>query len=138
MSVPMLLTACLLVGALGDAAAGPVAVASRVLGYVGPGAGLSMLGALLAVVCVVLIALLAPLLYPIRWLRTLLWQRRERLAVREPSGRPGEGPSRPADGERRPVSAEDGVTAKVECSSHHLAISNRETGPGDPSGVSRA
>ncbi len=51
------------------------------LGYVGPGAGLSMMGALLAVTCVILLALLAPLLYPIRLVRSLLRKRRERLAA---------------------------------------------------------
>ena len=48
------------------AAAGP-------LGYVGPGAGLSMLGALVAVVAVVFLGLLAPILYPIKLLRK--WRR---------------------------------------------------------------
>lgn len=37
------------------------------LAYVGPGAGLTMLGALFAVVTVLVLAVLAPLLYPIRW-----------------------------------------------------------------------
>ena len=37
--------------------------------YVGPGAGLSMMGALLAVVCVIVLALIGPILYPIRLLR---------------------------------------------------------------------
>ncbi len=41
------------------------------LAYVGPGAGLSMLGALFAVVTVLVLAVLAPLLYPIRW----VWRR---------------------------------------------------------------
>jgi hypothetical protein len=39
------------------------------LAYVGPGAGLSMIGALLAVVCVIGLALIGPLLYPIRLFR---------------------------------------------------------------------
>ena len=43
------------------------------LGYVGPGAGLSMLGALLAVAAVILLGLLAPILYPLRLLRK--WRR---------------------------------------------------------------
>ncbi len=47
------------------------------LGYVGPGAGLSMLGALLAVACVVFLALLGPILYPIRLVRSWLRKRRE-------------------------------------------------------------
>ncbi len=37
--------------------------------YVGPGAGLSMIGALLAVLCVIGLALIGPLLYPIRLIR---------------------------------------------------------------------
>jgi hypothetical protein len=47
------------------------------LAYIGPGAGLSMLGALFAVACVLLLALIAPLLYPIRLLRAWLRRRRE-------------------------------------------------------------
>lgn len=39
------------------------------LAYVGPGAGLSMIGALLAVVCVIGLALIGPILYPIRLFR---------------------------------------------------------------------
>ncbi|MFN7877532.1 MAG: hypothetical protein ACK5PB_19585 [Pirellula sp.] len=39
------------------------------LAYVGPGAGLSMIGALLAVVCVIGLALIGPILYPIRMFR---------------------------------------------------------------------
>lgn len=39
------------------------------LAYVGPGAGLSMIGALLAVVCVIFLALIGPVLYPIRLFR---------------------------------------------------------------------
>ena len=54
---------------------------SSLLGYVGPGAGLSMIGALLAVTCVILLAILAPLLYPIRLIRSALRKRRERLAA---------------------------------------------------------
>lgn len=33
------------------------------LAYIGPGAGLSMLGALLAVACVIVLALVSPILY---------------------------------------------------------------------------
>jgi hypothetical protein len=53
------------------------------LAYIGPGAGLSMLGALFAVACVLLLALIAPILYPIRLLRAGLRRRRERLAFLE-------------------------------------------------------
>ncbi len=62
--------------ALSDPLLGLAGWISGALGYVGPGAGLSMLGALFAVACVVLIALLAPILYPIRWLRSVLRRRR--------------------------------------------------------------
>lgn len=48
-----------------------------VLAYVGPGAGLSMLGALFAVIAVLILAAVAPLLYPIRWgLRKLFYSKR--------------------------------------------------------------
>jgi len=50
------------------------AEAAGVLGYVGPGAGLSMLGALLAVVGIVALGLLGLILYPIRVIRR--WYRR--------------------------------------------------------------
>lgn len=53
------------------------AQAAALLGYVGPGAGLSMLGALFAVICVILLALLGPILFPIRMY--LSWRRRRRL-----------------------------------------------------------
>jgi hypothetical protein len=55
------------------------------LAYIGPGAGLSMLGALVAVACVLLLALIAPILYPIRLLRAWLRRRRERRAAFESS-----------------------------------------------------
>lgn len=42
------------------------------VGYVGPGAGLTMLSALLAVVLVLLFALLAPFLYVVRMVRAML------------------------------------------------------------------
>lgn len=48
--------------------------AAEVLGYVGPGAGLTMLGALFAVTCLFVLAVLAPILYPIRLL--IAWRRR--------------------------------------------------------------
>jgi len=64
------------------------AEAAGLLGYVGPGAGLSMLGALFAVACVFLLALLGPILYPIHLLRSWLRKRREQTA--SPSDR-GEG-----------------------------------------------
>ena len=38
------------------------------LGYVGPGAGLGMIGALLAVLGVIVLGLLGPILYPVRLL----------------------------------------------------------------------
>ncbi len=49
-----------------------------IFAYVGPGAGLSMLGALFAVACVILLALLGPILYPIRLIRTMLRRHRQR------------------------------------------------------------
>jgi hypothetical protein len=55
--------------------------ASGLLSYVGPGAGLSMLSALFAVACVILLALFGPLLYPIRWLRRWLRPRPDGMAV---------------------------------------------------------
>ena len=42
------------------------------VGYVGPGAGLTMLSALLAVILVLLFALLAPFLYVVRMVRAML------------------------------------------------------------------
>lgn len=42
------------------------------LAYVGPGAGLSMIGTLLAVVAVLLLALLAPLFYVLQLVWTLM------------------------------------------------------------------
>ncbi|NLS93283.1 MAG: hypothetical protein GXX96_14095 [Planctomycetaceae bacterium] len=51
------------------------------LGYVGPGAGLSMLGSLFAVACVLLLALLGPILYTIRLLRSMLRRRRAQRAI---------------------------------------------------------
>lgn len=48
------------------------------LAYVGPGAGLSMLGALAAVIGVVGLGLLGPLLYPLVWLKRW-WHQRHRL-----------------------------------------------------------
>jgi hypothetical protein len=45
------------------------------LAYVGPGAGLTMIGALLAVICVILMAVLAPVIYCVRTFR-LWWQAR--------------------------------------------------------------
>jgi hypothetical protein len=46
------------------------------LAYVGPGAGLTMLGALGAILLILLMALLGPILYPIRVVRG--WIRRYR------------------------------------------------------------
>ena len=43
--------------------------AANPFGYVGPGAGLTTIGALLAVLAMLGLALLGPLLYPIRLLR---------------------------------------------------------------------
>lgn len=45
------------------------------LAYVGPGAGLTMLGALLAVSCVLLLAVLSPLLFLIQSVRWWLHRR---------------------------------------------------------------
>jgi len=53
------------------------------LGYVGPGAGLSMIGALLAVTFVIILALLGPILYPIRILRRWLRNRHSQPATEE-------------------------------------------------------
>jgi hypothetical protein len=58
------------------------------LGYVGPGAGLSMIGALLAVLAILALALIGPILYPIKLLRVWLKQRRMRLNS-APSSIPG-------------------------------------------------
>ena len=55
------------------AGAGPLA-------YVGPGAGLGMIPALLAVLGVILLGLLAPILYPLMLLRRWLRSRRNHLA----------------------------------------------------------
>lgn len=63
--------ACVLVGLFSS-----LGQAVELIGYMGPGAGLSMLGALFAVACVLFIAILAPILYPIRALRA--WHRRRR------------------------------------------------------------
>lgn len=57
--------------------------------YVGPGAGLSMLGALFSVACVILLALLGAVLYPVRLVRTWFRKRRERILLR--AGRGGAG-----------------------------------------------
>ena len=64
------LAAILLVNCFGS----PVQAAD-VLAYVGPGAGLGMLGALAAVVGVLILGLLGPILYP---LRAILRKRRAR------------------------------------------------------------
>ncbi len=42
------------------------AQAAELFAYVGPGAGLGMIGALIAVVAVIILGLLGPILYPIR------------------------------------------------------------------------
>ena len=47
------------------------------LAYTGPGAGLSMLGALFAVGSVLILALIAPILYPLVMLRSWLKKKRE-------------------------------------------------------------
>lgn len=44
-------------------------VAAEQLAYVGPGAGLGLIGALLAVLAFIGLALLGPILQPIRWVR---------------------------------------------------------------------
>jgi hypothetical protein len=51
--------------------------------YVGPGAGLSMIGALAAVACVIGLAVIGPVLYPIRLLRRWLQNRNSRPATEE-------------------------------------------------------
>lgn len=53
------------------------AQAAGLLSYVGPGAGLSMLGALLAVAGIVALGLLGLILYPIRLIRRWCRQRRQ-------------------------------------------------------------
>ncbi len=50
---------------------------SMLFAYIGPGAGLSMIGTLLAVIGVLLLALLAPVIYAVQF----LW----RIARRRPS-----------------------------------------------------
>lgn len=67
--VRVAIASCLLIGCL----AGPCESAELV-GYMGPGAGLTMLGALFAVACVLFLAILAPIVYPIR--AFLAWRRR--------------------------------------------------------------
>jgi hypothetical protein len=56
-------------------AAIPELTAAAPFAYIGPGAGLGMLGALFAVLAFVFLALLGPLLYPIRWIRRWLRHR---------------------------------------------------------------
>lgn len=51
------------------------------VGYVGPGAGLSMMGALSAVAAVLMLAMIGPILYPIKLLRGWLRQRRMQSVV---------------------------------------------------------
>ena len=51
--------------------------AGELLGYVGPGAGLTMIGALLAVIAVIFVGLLGPILYPIRMFRRWYCRRNE-------------------------------------------------------------
>lgn len=53
------------------------------LGYVGPGAGLGMLGALLAVVSLILLGLLAPFVYSVRLLRKWLRSRKDHVPGEE-------------------------------------------------------
>lgn len=60
-----LLMAILLIFAMPDA----VFAGMGLLGYVGPGAGLGMIGALVAVVAVILLGLLAPVLILFKMLR---------------------------------------------------------------------
>ena len=62
------------------------AEAAGVLGYVGPGSGLTMLGALLAVVGIVALGLLGLILYPIRVIRR--WFRRRTQTETGESGAP--------------------------------------------------
>ncbi len=58
---------------------------SGLMAYIGPGAGLSMIGALLAVVGVLLLALLAPLLYVVQWLWSLARKRILSRSAKDPS-----------------------------------------------------
>jgi len=50
----------------------------ELIGYVGPGAGLSMMGSLLAVVCVLFVALLGLIMYPVCLVQSLIRRRRQR------------------------------------------------------------
>lgn len=61
-----------------------------IAGYVGPGAGLTMLGALLAVLFMFLLALLAPCLYLVRLVRSMLGGRRARCTVCADASSPDE------------------------------------------------
>ncbi len=65
----LMLTSCCLSGLTG------ILASNAFLAYVGPGAGLTMLGALGAVICVILLALVAPILYPVMAIRAWLKSR---------------------------------------------------------------
>jgi len=65
----------------------PLAV---VIAYIGPGAGLSMMGSLIGVGCVVLLALLGPLLYSFRVVYNMI-RRRQRKLLAAHSSRPFDG-----------------------------------------------
>lgn len=54
----------------------------ELFGYVGPSAGLTMIGALLAVLAVVILGLLGPILYPIRLI--FRWRRNRKAAETKP------------------------------------------------------
>ena len=55
--------------------------ANTFLAYVRPGAGLSMLGALITVLMILLLALIGPILYPIKLIRSWLKSRSKTAAT---------------------------------------------------------
>lgn len=69
------------VGVAGVLTAAPAVAAEELFAYIGPGAGLGMLGALFAVLAFVALALLGPILYPIRLIRRRM---RQRAAAEQP------------------------------------------------------
>ena len=76
------------VGVAGFLTAAPAVAGEMLFAYIGPGAGLGMLGALFAVLAFVVLALLGPILYPIRLIRRRMRQRAaaEQPATEENSG----------------------------------------------------
>lgn len=57
----------------------------EILAYVGPGAGLGMIGSLLAVLAAVIIGLFGLVLYPITLIRRMLRKSKESQAVADPT-----------------------------------------------------